>query len=111
MLAGSVITLFGYLPLLVNKTAACSSQNRGRRNPRSLRSRSPSFNPAGSKLPDMSAMEEGQSGAAESGMSQFKSYSNPYAVVEDSNEEQIEPALKPNVCLRNVAGLRPSDKA
>lgn len=103
-LAGAVITLLGYLPLLVNEGSAPApgEQNLQQRSPKSKQSRSPRFHGTGSRLPDMSTMEEGQSGTeiAESGMSNFKSYSNPYAVAEDSGMEYIQPALMPHVCFK-----------
>lgn len=100
-LAGAVITLFGYLPLLLNPDKETGTdQMPGSRSHRNQRT--PRFHSAGSHLPDMSTMEEGNSGAvAGPGMSNFKSYSNPYAIVEDTGTEYIQPALMPNVCARN----------
>lgn len=105
-LAGAIITLLGYLPLLVDEgsTTAPGEPTLQRRSLKSKQSSSSRFHGTGSRLPDTSAMEEGQSGTdiAESGMSNYKSYSNPYAIVEDSSTEYIQPALMPHVCFMNL---------
>lgn len=100
-LAGAIITLLGYLPLLVDPMSTSGEQT-SQQPARSQKSRSHRLHDTGSHLPDMSVMEQGLSGAiTESGMPSFKSYSNPYAVEEDPGMETIQPALMPNVCLKN----------
>eukprot|EP00892_Ulva_mutabilis_P004736 jgi/Ulvmu1/2634/UM014_0086.1 len=96
-LAGAIITLLGYLPLLVGTAPPFGSHREDHHITRSSKAHLSRFHAAGSHLPDLSTMEEGNSGSAnDSGMSTFKSYSNPYAVVENTNDVHIEPALGPN---------------